>query len=140
MDFQLIRARMHITPAQIQTPPNPPLHPPRTSGILTTDGAHGNSTDPNYLARSFVTVTDYDGQPTGITLTVDADTGTGNVQTALAEGGGAKTVRITAMLDGSITYGTGIRMLEMRELQFQNEIHVLMNRIMGSTTRGIPDL
>ena len=51
-----------------------------------------------------ITLTDDDGEPTALTLTVDADTGTNNVQTSLAENGGAKTVRVTATLDGSSTF------------------------------------
>ena len=48
-----------------------------------------------------VTVTDDDAAPSAITLTVDADTGTDGVQTSVAEGGGAKTVRVTATLAGN---------------------------------------
>ncbi len=53
-----------------------------------------------------VTVTDDDAAPTALTLTVDADTETDNVQTSVSEGGGAKTVRVTATLDGSTTFAT----------------------------------
>ena len=51
-----------------------------------------------------ITLTDDDGAPTALTLAVDADTGTNNVQTSLAENGGAKTVRVTATLGGSSTF------------------------------------
>ncbi len=51
-----------------------------------------------------ITLTDDDGAPTALTLSVDADTGTNNVQTSLAENGGAKTVRVTATLGGSSTF------------------------------------
>ncbi|MDE2759347.1 MAG: hypothetical protein OXH90_03490 [Paracoccaceae bacterium] len=50
------------------------------------------------------TITDDDGTPTGIALTVDADTGTENDQTDLAENGGAKTIRITATVQGGSTF------------------------------------
>ena len=48
-----------------------------------------------------VTVADDDTAPSAITLTVDADTGTDGIQTSVAEGGGAKTVRVTATLAGA---------------------------------------
>ena len=51
-----------------------------------------------------VTVTDDDAAPTAITLTVDADTGTDNVQDSLAEDGGAKTVRVTATVTGATRF------------------------------------
>ena len=51
-----------------------------------------------------ITLTDDDGAPTALTLSVDADTGTNNVQTSLAENGGAKTVRVTATLGSSSTF------------------------------------
>ena len=51
-----------------------------------------------------ITLTDDDGAPTALTLSVDADTGTNNVQTSLTENGGAKTVRVTATLGGSSTF------------------------------------
>ena len=53
-----------------------------------------------------VTVTDDDAAPTALTLTVDADTGTNGVQTSVAEGGGAKTARVTATLAGATTFAT----------------------------------
>ncbi len=52
------------------------------------------------------TITDDDGAPTAVTLTVDADTSVDNVQSSVSEGGGAKTVRVTATLDGSTTFNT----------------------------------
>ena len=55
-------------------------------------------------AEATGTITDDDAAPTALTLSVDADTGTENVQTSLAEDGGAKTVRVTAMLGGSSTF------------------------------------
>ncbi|MCY3786422.1 MAG: hypothetical protein OXG47_06825 [bacterium] len=48
-----------------------------------------------------VTVNDDDGAPTGIVLSVDADTGTNGRQTGIDEGGGAKTVRVTATPAGA---------------------------------------
>ncbi|MXX63862.1 MAG: hypothetical protein F4Z36_02035, partial [Acidimicrobiia bacterium] len=50
------------------------------------------------------TITDDDVAPTAITLSVDADTETVDTQTSVAEGGGAKTVRVTASVDGSTTF------------------------------------
>ena len=55
-------------------------------------------------AEATGTITDDDAAPTALTLTVDADTGTNNVQTSLAEDGGAKMVRVTATLGGSSTF------------------------------------
>ena len=55
-------------------------------------------------AEATGTITDDDAAPTALTLSVDADTGTNNVQTSLAEDGGAKTVRVTATLSGSSTF------------------------------------
>ena len=55
-------------------------------------------------AEATGTINDDDAAPTALTLSVDADTGTENVQTSLAEDGGAKTVRVTAMLGGSSTF------------------------------------
>ncbi|MCY4152573.1 MAG: hypothetical protein OXE94_10115 [Aestuariivita sp.] len=55
-------------------------------------------------ATAIGTITDDDAAPTGLTLAVDADTGTEGVQTAVAEGGGAKTVRVTATLVGGTTF------------------------------------
>ncbi|MCY3625524.1 MAG: hypothetical protein OXG75_06005, partial [Candidatus Dadabacteria bacterium] len=51
-----------------------------------------------------ITLTDNDAAPTTLTLTVDADTATDNTQTSIAEGGGAKTMRVTATLDGSTQF------------------------------------
>ncbi|MDE0519187.1 MAG: hypothetical protein OXH71_00540, partial [Candidatus Dadabacteria bacterium] len=50
------------------------------------------------------TITDDDTAPSALEISVDADTGTQNVQTSLAENGGAKMVRITATLTGSSTF------------------------------------
>ena len=55
-------------------------------------------------AEATGTISDDDAAPTALTLTVDADTGTNNVQTSLAEDGGAKMVRVTATLGGSSTF------------------------------------
>ncbi|MDE0644028.1 MAG: hypothetical protein OXH95_07880, partial [bacterium] len=51
------------------------------------------------------TITDDDATPTAITLSVDADTGSDNVQNSVAEDGGQKTARVTATVDGSTTFG-----------------------------------
>ena len=50
------------------------------------------------------TITDNDAAPTTLTLTVDADDDTNNVQSSLAENGGAKTVKVTATLDGTTQF------------------------------------
>ena len=55
-------------------------------------------------AEATGTINDDDAAPTALTLSVDADTGTNNVQTSLAEDGGEKTVRVTATLGGSSTF------------------------------------
>ena len=55
-------------------------------------------------AEATGTITDDDVMPSTLTLSVDADTGTNNVQTSLAEDGGAKMVRVTASLGGSSTF------------------------------------
>ncbi|MYF26231.1 MAG: hypothetical protein F4211_02645, partial [Acidimicrobiia bacterium] len=52
------------------------------------------------------TISDDDATPTGITLSVDADTGTDEVQSGVAEEGGAKTARITATVDGDTTFSS----------------------------------
>ena len=69
-----------------------------------------STTDANYNGRTIdnvvVTVEDDDAAPTTLTLSVDADTGTNNIQSSLAEDDGGKTVRVTATLDGSTTFGT----------------------------------
>ena len=65
-----------------------------------TDAVGATITD----AEATGTITDDDAAPTMLTLTVDADTGTNNVQNSLAEDGGAKTVRVTATLVGNSTF------------------------------------
>ncbi|MDE0643649.1 MAG: hypothetical protein OXH95_05870, partial [bacterium] len=55
-------------------------------------------------ASAVGTITDNDGAPSSITLSVDADTATAGTQTSVAEEGGAKTARITATVDGSTTF------------------------------------
>ena len=50
------------------------------------------------------TINDDDAVPTALTLTVDTDMGTNNVQTSLAEDDGAKMVRVTATLGDSSTF------------------------------------
>ena len=50
-----------------------------------------------------VTIVDDDAAPTALTLSVDADTSTANVQTSLAENGGAQ-ITVTATLGGSSTF------------------------------------
>ncbi len=56
------------------------------------------------VTAATVTITDDDAAPTALTLTVDADTATNNVQSSIAENGGAKTVRIIATLVGTARF------------------------------------
>ena len=70
------------------------------SEVLTVDGASGNLD----VTEAEVTITDDDAAATGVTLTVDADTSTDGIQTAVSEDGGAKTVRVTATLGGTTTF------------------------------------
>ena len=80
------------------TPTDDTLH--EGSETISLDGTLTGLT----VADASITLTDDDGAPTALTLSVDADTGTNNVQTSLAENGGAKTVRVTATLGGSSTF------------------------------------
>ena len=70
------------------------------SETISLDGTLAGVT----VTDATITLTDDDGAPTALTLSVDADTGTSNVQTSLTENGGAKTVRVTATLGGSSTF------------------------------------
>ena len=63
-----------------------------TLGGLTVTGAE-------------VTITDNDGTPTGVTLTVDTDGTTAGNQAGVSEGAGATTVSVTATLTGGTTFG-----------------------------------
>ncbi|MCY4067751.1 MAG: hypothetical protein OXE79_01410 [Acidimicrobiaceae bacterium] len=56
-------------------------------------------------SSAVVVVNDDDAAPTAVTLSADADTGTGGVQTTVTENGGAKTVRVTATVDGTTRFG-----------------------------------
>ena len=80
------------------TPRQDTLH--EGSETISLDGTLAGVT----VTDAAITLTDDDGAPTALTLSVDADTGTNNVQTSLAEDGGAKTVRVTATLSGSSTF------------------------------------
>ncbi|MXW47301.1 MAG: hypothetical protein F4Z97_01410, partial [Gammaproteobacteria bacterium] len=71
-----------------------------------------------------IAITDNDAAPSVITLTVDADTGTDNVQSELAEGGGAKTVEVTATITGST--------------QFESDRTVILT-VSGDTATAIDD-
>ena len=55
-------------------------------------------------AQATGTITNDDVAPTTLTLAVDADNDTENVQSSLAENGGAKTVKVTATLGGSTQF------------------------------------
>ena len=80
------------------TPTDDTLH--EGSETISLDGTLMGVT----VTDATITLTDDDGAPTALTLSVDADTGTSNVQTSLTENGGAKTVRVTATLGGSSTF------------------------------------
>ena len=80
------------------TPTDDTLH--EGSETISLDGTLTGLT----VTDTSITLTDDDGPPTALTLSVDADTGTSNVQTSLTENGGAKTVRVTATLGGSSTF------------------------------------
>ena len=55
-------------------------------------------------AQATGTITNDDAAPTTLTLAVDADNNTENIQSSLAEDGGAKTVKVTATLGGSTQF------------------------------------
>jgi len=78
----------------------------RTASITHTIAAGGSDYGPVTAAPVAVTVTDDDAAPSSVTLSVDADTGTDGVQSSVAEGGGAKTVRVTATLAGDSRFPT----------------------------------
>ena len=58
------------------------------------------------FTNTAITITDDDAAPSAITLSVDADTGTNNVQSSIAEEGGVKTVRVTATIGGTTRFAT----------------------------------
>ncbi|MCY4162793.1 MAG: family 20 glycosylhydrolase [bacterium] len=69
-----------------------------------------SSTDLKYNALAdqeiTVTVTDNDAAPSAITLSVDADISTQGTQDSIAENGSAKTVRVTASLNGTTRFAS----------------------------------
>ena len=77
----------------------------RTSAVTHTSVSDDSNYQGVTIAGVTVTVTDDDAAPSAITLSVDADTGTGGVQGSLAEGGGAKTVRVTATITSATRFG-----------------------------------
>ncbi|MCY4276545.1 MAG: hypothetical protein OXE81_01730, partial [Gammaproteobacteria bacterium] len=77
------------------TPTQDVLH--EGSESISLDGTSTGLT----VTGTQLSLTDDDAAPSAITLTVDADTGTDGVQSSVAEGGGAKTVRVTATLSGN---------------------------------------
>ena len=77
------------------TPTQDVLH--KGSESISLDGTSTGLT----VTGTQLSLTDDDAAPSAITLTVDADTGTDGVQSSVAEGGGAKTVRVTATLSGN---------------------------------------
>ena len=84
-----------------------PLTP--TTDVLSegseTISVEGTLTDVTFT-NSSITITDDDAAPSAITLSVDADTGTNNVQSSIAEEGGVKTVRVTATIGGTTRFAT----------------------------------
>ena len=84
-----------------------PLTP--TTDVLSegdeTISVEGTLTDVTFT-NSSITITDDDAAPSAITLSVDADTGTNNVQSSIAEEGGVKTVRVTATIGGRTRFAT----------------------------------
>ena len=78
----------------------------RSATITHTLTASGTDYDSETVGSVAVTVNDDDDAPMSATLSVDADTGTDGTQTDLAEGGGAKTVRVTASFGGSTRFDT----------------------------------
>ena len=84
-----------------------PLTP--TTDVLS-EGEETISVDGTLTGVTFtntaITITDDDAAPTGITLSVDADTATNNVQSSIAEEGGVKTVRVTATINGTTRFAT----------------------------------
>ena len=82
------------------TPTNDTFH--EADETISLDGTLADVT----VTGTTITLTSEDTAPTTLTLTVDADTGTENVQGSLAEGAGEKTVRVTATLEGTSTFPT----------------------------------
>ena len=84
-----------------------PLTP--TTDVLSegseTISVEGTLTDVTFT-NTAITITDDDAAPGAITLSVDADTGTNNVQSSIAEEGGVKTVRVTATINGTTRFAT----------------------------------
>ena len=84
-----------------------PLTP--TTDVLSegseTISVEGTLTDVTFT-NTAITITDDDAAPGAITLSVDADTATNNVQSSIAEEGGVKTVRVTATIDGTTRFAT----------------------------------
>ncbi len=82
----------------------------KRSVTFTHDIASTGDTKYNALADQTVTVevSDDDDAPSGITLSVDTDTSVNNDQSTVAEGGGTKTVRVTASVNGSTRYDTAV--------------------------------
>ncbi|MDE0145067.1 MAG: hypothetical protein OXL95_04290 [Nitrospira sp.] len=77
------------------TPTNDAFH--EADETISIDGTLAGVT----VTGTTITLTSEDAAVTTLTLTVDADTGTNDVQTSVAENGGRKTVRVTATLGGT---------------------------------------
>ena len=73
---------------------------------MLAHGVSGGDYGSNEDFEVKVTVNDDDAAPSSLTLSVDADTGESGVQGSVTENGGAKTVRVTATLDGTARFDT----------------------------------
>ncbi len=80
------------------TPTQDVLH--EGSETISLDGTLSGVT----VTDATITLTDDDGAPTALTLSVDADTGTDGTQTTIVEDGCAKTVRVTATITGETRF------------------------------------
>ena len=78
----------------------------RSATITHTLTASDTDYDDETVGSVAVTVNDEDDAPMSATLSVDADADSNGTQTDLAEGGGAKKVRVTATFGGSTRFDT----------------------------------
>ena len=82
------------------TPTNDAFH--EADETISIDGTLAGVT----VTGTTITLTSEDAAVTTLTLTVDADTGTNDVQTSVAENGGQKTVQVTATVSGTTRFAT----------------------------------
>ena len=78
----------------------------RSATITHALTASGTDYDSETVGSVAVTVNDDDDAPMSASLSVDADADSNGTQTDLAEGGGAKNVRVTATFSGSTRFDT----------------------------------